>query len=488
MTSRSISRRLIAAVLLLELLAALALVSLSVFHESRIHFRTFDIMLHGRIDSLFGDVADAEDPADNVMLDLRGFTFPPNDLYSVEEDNGHILGRSSSWPAEELKSASPDQRGFYNIRFNGRNYRFIRMQGTRVVDPGDKNGGIAHHLTLYYGAPTERVWHEVREAARFYVVASLFLLTLTGLIMAWFLRRGLAPLRELATEAGRVSAQQWRFTPPESARTTRELSPLAHAIEAALIRLHQTFEQQKRFTSDAAHELKTDVAIVKSSIQLLAMRPRSVEEYQQGLELCISDCTRLENIVQEMLTLAGSQYAADQDDKTTTDISDLAFYASEALEKFTSLAELRRVHPTLAISGPTLVPLDAKDCNLLCSNLLLNAIQHSALDSEVHIELLSKEASLTMLVEDFGEGIAANVLPHVFAPFFRGDESRDRKSGGTGLGLAICKAICEKVGGTIEISSTPGAGTRVTVHLPTAQPNQPDRAVTPVVVNSFTRP
>jgi signal transduction histidine kinase len=469
MISRSISRRLIAAVLLIELLAAVVLVSLTVFHESRIHFRTFDIMLHGRIDSLFGDVGDAEDPADNVLLDLRGFTFPPNDLYSVEEDNGRLLGRSSSWPAEELKAATPDEHGFYNIKFNGRRYRFIRMQGTRVVDPGDKNGGVTHHVTLYYGAPTERVWHEVREAARFYIVASLILLTLTGLIMAWFLRRGLAPLRDLATEAGRVSAQQWRFTPPESARTTRELSPLAHAIEAALVRLHQTFEQQKRFTSDAAHELKTDVAIVKSSIQLLAMRPRSVEEYQQGLELCLSDCTRLESIVQEMLTLAGSQYAAGQDGKTTTDISDLALYAREALEKFTSLAELRQVHPTFAISGPTLVALDAKDCNLLCSNLLLNAIQHSAPGSEVHIELLGTDAPLTMLVEDFGEGIAPDVLPHVFEPFFRGDVSRDRKSGGTGLGLAICKAICEKSGGSIEITSTLAVGTRVTVQLPVAR-------------------
>ena len=73
-----------------------------------------------------------------------------------------------------------------------------------------------------------------------------------------------------------------------------------------------------------------------------------------------------------------------------------------------------------------------------------------------------------MLIEDFGEGIAPDVLPHVFEPFFRGDESRDRKSGGTGLGLAICKAICEKAGGTIEISSTSGTGTRVTVQLPIA--------------------
>jgi signal transduction histidine kinase len=467
MTSRSISRRLIAAVLLIELLAALVLVALTVLHESRIHFRTFDIMLHGRVDSLFGAVGDADDPADNVMLDQRSINIPTYDLYDVEEDTGRLLGRSSSWPSEELKSATPDEHGFYNIKFKGRHYRFIRLQAVRVVDPGDKNGGVAHHITLFYGAPTQRVWHEVREAAQFYVIASLILLTLTGLIMAWFLRRGLAPLRELATEAGRVSAQQWRFTPPESARTTRELSPLAHAIEAALIRLHQTFEQQKRFTSDAAHELKTDVAIVKSSIQLLAMRPRSVEEYQQGLDVCMNDCVRLENIVQEMLTLAGSQYAAGQDYKTT-DVSDLALEAREALEKFASLAELRQVHPTLAITGPTQVALDAKDCNLLCSNLILNAIQHSPPGAEVHIELFGQDKSLTMLIEDFGEGIAPDVLPHVFEPFFRGDESRDRKSGGTGLGLAICKAICEKAGGTIEISSTPGTGTRVTVKLPVA--------------------
>ena len=196
------------------------------------------------------------------------------------------------------------------------------------------------------------------------------------------------------------------------------------------------------------------------------MRPRSVEEYQQGLDVCLSDCTRLENIVQEMLTLAGNQYAAGQDGRSINDVSDLALYAREALEKFTSLAELRQVHPTLAISGPTLVALDAKDCNLLCSNLLLNAIQHSAPGSEVHIELLGKDASLTMLVEDFGEGIAPDVLPHVFEPFFRGDVSRDRKSGGTGLGLAICKAIAESAQGQITMTSVPGIGTTARVTLP----------------------
>jgi signal transduction histidine kinase len=310
---------------------------------------------------------------------------------------------------------------------------------------------------------------EVNEAVRFYAIASILLLAITGLVMAWFLRRGLAPLRELADEAGRVSAEQWQFTAPESARATRELSPLAHAIEAALGRLQQSFQQQERFTSDAAHELKTDVAIVKSSLQLLAMRSRSVEEYKQGLEVCLRDCLRMEGTVQEMLTLAGMQYASRQEIASPTVTTDIVPCARETILRFAALAQLREVQTKLMVAedGMT-VRLDSKECALLCSNLLHNAIQHSPLGSEVKMALAHERGSHVLIVEDEGEGIAPDVLPHVFEPFFRGDASRDRKSGGTGLGLAICKAICEKAGGSIEITSVLGKGTRVVARMPEA--------------------
>jgi signal transduction histidine kinase len=466
MKMRSISRRLIAMVLLLELLAALALVGLAVLHESQVRYRSFDVMLRGRADMMFGAIGDAEDPADNVMLDTRGLVIPPTDLYTVEEDTGRILGRSSDWPAQEIQSARQDRGGFLRLRLNGLHYRFVRHEGVRVVDPGDKNGGVSHRITVLYGSPTDHVWREVREAASFYAIASVLLLTLTGGAMAWFLRKGLAPLHELAEEAGRVSAQQWQFAPPESAQRTRELSPLTRAIEAALQRLQQSFEQQRRFTSDAAHELKTDVAIVKSSIQLLAMRPRSTDEYRQGLEVCMTDCERLENTVQEMLTLAGVEYASRQKGVAQPKSSNLAEYVQEAIVRLTPIAQLREVYLTFVAKGETTVALDGKECTLLCSNLLLNAIQHSHRDSEVQIELAGDEKYVTMTVQDFGEGIGPEVLPHVFEPFFRGDESRARKSGGTGLGLAICKAICDKAGAKIEILSTVGAGTRVVLRLP----------------------
>ncbi|CAN5746498.1 hypothetical protein BH10ACI4_BH10ACI4_00680 [soil metagenome] len=462
MKSRSITRRLIVAVLLLELLAAVALIALATFHESSIRFRAFDATLQSRAATLLGAVGEADDPS-KVMLDTRGISIPRRDLYSVADETGRILGQSPHWLNEPIDP--PAYEAFFRVRRNGQTYRFVHLQGTRIFDPGDKNGGVVHHITLLYGAPTGPVWHEVREAVSFYTFASLVLLTLTGITMAWFLRRGLAPLRELADEAGRVSAQQWQFTPPESARKTRELAPLADAIEAALLRLQQTFQQQRRFTSDAAHELKTDVAIVKSSLQLLSMRPRSVDEYQQGLEVTLRDCDRLESTVQEMLTLAGLQHAAPQAGNSAH-ATDLAACAQEAVHRFAPLAQLRQVNVILATGGSAMVALDAKESALLCTNLILNAIQHSHPASTVQVGVRSEGGQTILTVEDQGEGIPANILPHVFEPFFRGDASRDRKSGGTGLGLAICKAICERAGGSIEISSTFNTGTHVLVQLP----------------------
>ena len=466
MSSHSISRRLIVTVLLLELLAALALVGITVFHESRVRFRSFDVMLRGRADSVFGAVGDADDPADSVILDTNQISVPKPDIYDVEEDNGNILGRSANWPAAGIKTAEPGKQGIYRLMINGSGYHFVRVHGLRVVDPGEKKGGVPHQITVFYGAPTRQVWHEVREAVSFYAIASILLLAITGFTLAWFLRRGLAPLHELADEAGRVSADQWQFNPPQSARDTRELAPLAHAMEAALGRLQLSLEQQRRFTSDAAHELKTDVAIVKSSIQLLAMRPRSTDEYAQGLNVCLDDCVRLEGTVQEMLTLAGTQYAAGQGAPSTAETSDLASHARTALSRFAAIAQLRQVHPIFTAPESIFVALDAKECTLLCSNLLLNAIQHSHPGSEIKLDLLTDGASGIMAIQDFGEGIEPDVLPHVFEPFFRGDQSRARKTGGTGLGLAICKAICDKAGGSIEITSSIGQGTRVLVRLP----------------------
>jgi len=474
---RSIAFRLIVAVLTVELVSSILVIALSYGYERHMHFRVFDVMLHGRADSVLGAVQDADDPGDNVMLDQADLHLPDEDVYEVWDASGHLLGRSKNWQGEGPGVPTQPWGDISKLTIDGEHYRVLRIQGSRTVDPGEHGGGKVRQVTILYGAPTYHVWHSIRGAVEFYSAGSLVLLLVTGPLIAWLLHRGLLPLRQLAALASQVSVDSWQFSPPASARTTPELAPLTHALESVLQRLEQSFLQQRAFVSDAAHELKTAVAVIKSSLQLLNMKPRSAPEYKAGLERCLADSQRLEALVADMLALARAESAAHTDGPQPT--ADVTACIRQVIVQLETVASLRNVQvgfadPPNAVS----VPLAATDCTHLLCNLLLNALQHSPPESSVEISLVVESVHpaprATITIQDHGDGIPPEALPHVFDRFYRGDPSRTRNTGGTGLGLAIAKALANKAGGGITIASNanldlPDHGTTVTVSLPIAE-------------------
>jgi signal transduction histidine kinase len=463
--SRSITRRLVVTVLVLELLSALALIGAITVHERDVQLKAFDSSLMATAQSLMGAVQDNEDEADDVMLDMRGVQVGKAAIFRVEDERGRVLGSAGDLPRMEVPtSAAP---AFRNVDANGRTYRFIVLHALRIVDPGKPSGGVRHSITILYGTPVRHVWHEVLEAVRFFAIATAVLLGLTAILMAWLVGVGLLPVHDLAREAERISSSDWHFAAPESAKSTVELRPLAAALEVAMARLRRSFEQQRRFTSDAAHELKTDLAIVKSSLQLLAMRNRSPEEYSRGLALSLEDFTRLESTVQKMLTLARlEQPNSTEGSSAAISSCSLSDVIEDAINQSQPLAELKAIKVSFDSGGDAQVPIDFHDALLLFSNVLLNALQHSPERAAVKIALKMHDAKAWVTIQDHGEGISEKDLTNIFEPFYRGDPSRSRKSGGTGLGLSICKAICERAGGSIEIVNSPGGGALVTVKLP----------------------
>jgi signal transduction histidine kinase len=465
MTRRSsIAFRLIAAVLLVEFASAVLVIVVGWGYERHAHFRSFDIMLRGRADSVLGAVQDAEDTGDNVMLDLADLHVPAEDVYEVWDGRGHLLGRSANW----LGSAGtqvPLKNGFFRSAINRHHYRLLRLAGSRIVDPGESGGGHLRFVTILYGSPTEHVWHSIYGAVEFYAAGMLLLVLITGPLIAWILHRGLEPLRQLAALAANVSADSWSFNPPASARQTSELAPLTHAIESVLQRLERSFNQQRTFISDAAHELKTAVAVVKSSLQLVGMRPRTPEEYQAGNQRALADTERIEELVAKMLILARFESNAAASAPVTCNLNQCITNTVSELQPFASVRQVSVIVQEIP-ADPCPVPLTADDCSLIISNLLTNAIQHSAPQSHIQIRAVAQNGSVELTVQDHGDGIHPAVLPHVFERFYRGDPSRARATGGSGLGLAICKAAIEKAGGDIALSSEPGKGTAATVHLP----------------------
>ena len=458
----SITRRVVSLVLAVEFIAAVGVTAFAFFYERHAQFRSFDISLRGHADTVMGAVEDADDSKLGVMLDSTDLNFPRRDVYAVREEGAKDLGHSPNWTPDAENWEGPS--GLFSLKVNGRSYRALRLRGVRVVDPMAAN--VRHPLMVLYASPTHEVWEAVSGAVQVFALANGLLLLLTALLVPPLVRRSMSPLHLLAADAGGVTSNSWQFDPAKSVRQVVELHPLVAAMEGVLHRLERSFTQQQQFVGDAAHELKTAIAVVKSSIQLLELRARTPAEYEAGLQRSYSDCLRMEDLAQNMLLMARVEEQGSAPAPACTDIGSVV---TAAITELAPLASLRKVKLVEGLMAYRSVPVENELLRSLIVNLLTNAIQHSPAGSTVAVHAEQKPTWIELSIEDTGDGIPPESLPFVFDRFYRSDVSRSRKSGGTGLGLAICKAIVERAHGTILITSAIGTGTRVDVTLPVLQ-------------------
>jgi signal transduction histidine kinase len=457
MPARSLIRQIVLIVVAAQVAGAVALSGLAVLQEGKARIRAFDTRLQGLSDSLLGAIQDAEDPDDNVRIDPAEVRLPKQDVFAVYNQGGTMLGSSINAPAP-LIARSRD--GFHDIRVGGISYRVLQREGLRVIDRAEFGGeGLRRPVTIVYASPETHIWHEIFEAASNALLAIFLVVVLTVVSVFYFLRWVLRPISDLSAAAARLSPQSLVFESPESALGVLELRPLAEALSEAVSRLREAFEKQHRFVGDAAHELKTAIAVVRSSIQLLMLKHRTPEEYAAGLERVLQDNLRVEDLAARMLELARLENSSPE----SLALLDLGDAAKEVIVDLEPLARERMLQLRLDCQPAMRVRLPPDGGRALISNLLLNAIQHSRPGQSVSVRV-GRESSdrIVLEVSDSGAGIDQDALPHVFERFYREDRSRSRDTGGAGLGLAICKSIVEAAGGRIAIASQIGVGTTVT--------------------------
>lgn len=456
--TRSLKRQIVGIVLAAQLLCALLLASAAILDGAHSHLRAFDVRLEGHSDSLLGAIQDAEDPDFAVQVDPEELRLPEEDVFAVYNHGGRMLGSSAGAPSELTRRST---NGFRTIRFHGVRYRVLQREAMRVIDRSEfGRTGLRRPVTMVYASPETRVWHQIFESVRFSLIAIFVATALTTLCVAFFLRRALQPLSDLAIAAGGISPPSLSFSVPPSVLRIRELRPLADVLSDAVERLREAFEKEKRFVGDATHELKTAIAVEHSSLQLLMLKRRTEEEYSAGLERLLEDNVRVEALVAQMLLLARLEEAPG----TEVDCLDLGVTAQAVVLRLQPVAQIRELELRCACEPQTMVHLAPERAEVLISNLVLNAIQHSHPGTSVEIRVVRCEmGKVALLVTDCGSGIAKEALPHLFERFFREDRSRSRNTGGTGLGLAICRSIVDAARATIGVKSEQGRGTVVTV-------------------------
>ena len=466
----SITRRIIVTVLVGQLLLTAGLTLAAVLYARAELGSAFDSTLRGRATATLALVRYSESQPPGLLFDASLLP-PPSDLvhrdvFEIRDSGGNLIARSQG-SAEIPGEATQGPGAFADFTLRGRAYRAVTLRNVAVLDD-EETVKVPSRVTVIYAASLGEVREQLTQLGLSVAGTSMLLLLISGGIAAWSVRRGLEPLHGLAEKAGAISVRNWDFQPPAGAAMTEELAPLTGAIETVLKGLKESFRQQRDFTSNAAHELKTSVAIVKSTLQSLQQRPRSEDEYRAGLEELLGDCGRLEDLLERMLRLARIEQWAENGAPRNQASTELVSTCEAAIERIQRLAEGREIAVEL-IASPAAIRLqaDPQDLELIWVNLLENAVQYSPAGSKVALRV-QRNGGGTVIVsaEDSGPGIPADELPHIFERFHRGDPSRSRCTGGFGLGLAICKALVTAYGGRIEAINRPTQGTEVRVELP----------------------
>jgi two-component system, OmpR family, heavy metal sensor histidine kinase CusS len=295
-----------------------------------------------------------------------------------------------------------------------------------------------------------------RRDAAVVVLLGTLLSTAAGWIIA---RRGLAPLRDVAEHARRMTAAQLHERVGET-QWPDELGAFAIAFDGMLDRLESAFERLSRFAADLAHELRTPINNLMGEAEVALTRERSAAEYRQIIESSREEYSQLSQIIDGLLFLARAE-------NVETPLSPVVLDARaevEAVREFyEALAEEWKIE--VKVRGNGRLRADATLFRRAVSNLLANALNHTAEAGHVWVGIDEVKGGLDVEVSDDGCGMAQEHVSRVFDRFYRIEGAASR-SHGNGLGLAIVKSIIELHAGHLRIESAVGQGTRVTLHFP----------------------
>lgn len=244
-------------------------------------------------------------------------------------------------------------------------------------------------------------------------------------------------------------------------QTNDEIGELAETFNKLLDRLHAAFKREQQFIADVAHELKTPLATLRSTIEVALQQKRESADYQKALEDALSETHRLSSTLKNVLDLAWSETPQEHKNAKSFNLSDLM---DELLETAQKMAVQKKIVVSGSIAKNIMVYGFKDKLGRAILNIIDNAIKYTSQKGKIELVVKKDSISVLLIVKDTGRGISQKDIVHIFDRFYRGSSSE--RVFGSGLGLAIAKAIVHSHQGEIKVKSKIGQGTAFTITLP----------------------
>ena len=332
------------------------------------------------------------------------------------------------------------------------------------VSPVQAPGGALKGYAEVSGVEWSR-HRELRDLGRM-LMLGVALSVLFALGAGWWLaRRALRPVAVLTDAAGRLASDGARLGGrlPSDFETRDELTDLAETFNGLLGRLEASVERERRFTSNAAHELMTPLATLRSEAEVALRREREPEAYRETLGRVVEDVAEMTGTVQGLLHLARAESLV----KTPEARLDLGALVEQRVERVRGEAAARGLRLELDVDPGVRLAAEAAPLAEVVDNLVGNAVKYTPEGGRVSVRLGHADGTARLEVEDTGPGFDEATCERLFDRFFRADTPEVQAEPGSGLGLAIVKAIVQGYGGSVGCASDgPGQGATFWAVLP----------------------
>ena len=277
-------------------------------------------------------------------------------------------------------------------------------------------------------------------------------------MMYFFIGYALKPLQNLGEQIEDIQAKNLKYL-VVSDQSSIEIEQLTNAFNEMLERLSNTFAAQRQFSANAAHELRTPLAVMRTKLEVFEKNNNpSAAEYQETVHMIRMQTSRLSHVIDILLEMTDLQSAQKQDRISLADM------AEEVICDLTAVADKKEITIT---QNPGTAEIIGNDTLIYRAiyNLVENAIKYNHTGGNVTVSIKEDSEFATVIISDNGPGIQQEDWQHIFEPFFRVDKSRSRDMGGAGLGLALVKEITRQHGGDVYVVQSSKNGTEIALKL-----------------------
>ena len=381
-----------------------------------------------------------------IVTDLQG---------SVLRENLHNNYVRTMLHRGELNQVLRQHSGFGQaVAEDGSAYRFFSLPMRAGIFPGD--------AIIHIGRSMEQRKGVLKEYLIFYIYSVPMILAIS-VAAGWFLAsRALKPFEEITRTAEKINYENLN-TQIYTEHKEEEVQRLVQSFNAMVKRLDMSFSQMRKFNADAAHELRTPLAILQTETEVALRSPNVPDEIRGVLASNLEEIDRLSRIVSDLLTLAEAEAGRQVLVKESMDLKALL---EDLVDQLRILASERSVSIRLHCSRQLRINADKLWIRRAVVNLLENSIKYSRDGGIVEVSAGTENSAVKLSIRDHGIGIQSHDLPHIFDRLYRADPARSRDSGGVGLGLAIVKWIIEAHNGTIRVESEADRGALFEISLP----------------------